>query len=59
MTVREPRLIPTVAERWTSDLEERPLEEQPAQDRPEPEPPPVRDPFSDDDERFDPPPLRT
>ena len=32
---------------------------EPAYDRPEPEQPPVEEPFSDDDERLDPPPLRT
>jgi len=56
---RETRLITTLVERWMGELAERPMEErQPVQDRPEPERPPVREPFSDDDRR-DPPPLRT
>ena len=60
MTRRETRLITTLVERWMGEPAERPMEErQPVQDRPEPERPPVREPFSDDDERRDPPPLRT
>ena len=60
MTRRETRLITTLVELWMGAGAERPMEErQPVQDRPEPERPPVREPFSDDDERRDPPPLRT
>jgi hypothetical protein len=60
MTRRETRLITTLVERRMGDLQERPVEErQPVQDRPEPETPPMREPFSEDDERYDPPPLRT
>jgi hypothetical protein len=60
MTRRETRLITTLVERWMGKPAERPMEErQPVQDRPEPERPPVRGPFSDDDERRDPPPLHT
>ncbi len=58
MTRQETRLISTLVERWMGA--ERPMEKrQPVQDRPEPERRPVRVPFSDDDERRDPPPLRT
>jgi hypothetical protein len=60
MTRRETRLITTLVERWMGEPAERSMEErQPVQDRPEPKRPPVREPFSDDDERRDPPPLRT
>jgi hypothetical protein len=61
MTRREEtRLITTLVDRWMGELAERPMEQrQPVQDRPEPERPPVREPFSDDAERRDPPPLRT
>jgi hypothetical protein len=59
MTRRETRLITTRVERWMGELAERPMEErQSVQDRPEPERPPLREPFSDDDERRDPPSLR-
>jgi hypothetical protein len=59
MTRRETKLITTLVERWMGEPAERSMEErQPVQDRPEPKRPPVREPFSDD-ERRDPPPLRT
>jgi hypothetical protein len=59
MTRRETRLITTLVDRRIGELAERPMEQrQPVQDRPEPERPPVREPFSDD-ERRDPPPPRT
>ena len=55
MTRRETTLV----ERRMDEPEERPLEErQPVQDRPEPGGPPITEPFAEDDERYDPPPLR-
>jgi hypothetical protein len=46
-----------VARGWRDEREEGPV--QPIQDRPERERWPVEEPSSDDDERHDPPPLRT